>query len=761
MKYLKNLTIACSCSLKKAVQLFKSCVDFLFPKYSTRRKMVKHHIIKPFLEIIAFLGLRTPQDRDKKLISSDSKILNILDCLNWIFSPQEKRSGIPTVTFSTLCDAFHYSHIEFTFHTRSRYREKLLFHASKSPFISIIVYAHNHLPYLLNCLDALHRHTHDLSYEIILVLDGTEGYKEALNDYVEGVQIIKNDNDMGLFASYNKASPTAKGLYLVLLHQALEVQENWGQPLLSLIKKDDRTGIAGMKILSSRHNLNGAGGVIRNNGHIFEYGKDKNPELSEYNYVKEVDTLTSPYFLVNKTLWERLGGFDESFDKELYAAADLSMTARALEYKVMYQPGSSIIQFELPTPHKNDNTNDKSADCQRFLEKWRMTLENGYFYTGEKDFKARDRSVCKKTLLVIDHYVPTFDRDAGSKCTIDYLKLFVEMGFNVKFLGENCMRPEPYTSILQQMGIEVLYGRRFDYDGWKRWLRESMPLDYVYLNRPHIALKYISYLRKHTSAKILYFGQDLHFLREQRRYELEGDREIGKKAAMTKAMEFKVFQDSDVIYYPSNVEVDILRSQLPGKVVRAIPLYIMEDNQEVKALSSREKEGLLFVGSFGHPPNGDAVTWFITSILPPVIERYPEITLYVVGSDTPESFKQFASMNVKILGYLETEQLKELYRNVRIAVVPLRYGAGVKGKILEAMHFHTPVITTSIGAEGLPEVQDILVIADDAISFAEKLISLYSDFDYLDSLQEKSSAYLKAYFSKEYARTIISADLVP
>ena len=238
-------------------------------------------------------------------------------------------------------------------------------------------------------------------------------------------------------------------------------------------------------------------------------------------------------------------------------------------------------------------------------------------------FRARDRHGSKKTILIIDHYVPQYDKDAGGRCTCQYMALLVEIGLHVVFLGDNLYRHEPYTEELQQMGVEVLYGNW--YRQFNEWIKDNGNyFNYVYLNRPHIAIKYIDAIRKYTSAKIIYFGHDLHYLRELRNYEIRKDKKLLESSNNWKMIEHELFGKADVIHVVGSSEQKIVQLLFTGKPVRNIPLYFY-DQINPRLMNIREQQHLLFVGGFSHPPNEDAVLWLIKEIYPLIIKQIPEM----------------------------------------------------------------------------------------------------------------------------------------
>jgi len=339
-----------------------------------------------------------------------------------------------------------------------------------------------------------------------------------------------------------------------------------------------------------------------------------------------------------------------------------------------------------------------------------------------------------------------------------YLKWFVECGMNVKFIGDNFYQHEPYTSELQNLGIEVLYGNWYA-NHWQDWIKENGKyLDYIYLHRPHIAPKYLETVRKHTQAKLIYFGHDLHFMRTQRQYELEQDPNLLAATEDWRKKEFDIFSKVDAVYFPSEVEIDEIKKYSPELTARAIPLYIFDPIEKLE-YSFGARADLFFVGGFRHTPNIDALMWFTSEIFPLIIEKLPNVKLIVAGSNMPENVKALQSLQVIIKGEISTQELEQCYRDCRVVIVPLRYGAGIKGKVLEALQHQVPVVTTDIGAEGLPSPKDYLSIANEAAVFADQVVGLYSNEEHCLDLAEKGWQTIHHHFSRENARSVLSLDI--
>jgi len=154
---------------------------------------------------------------------------------------------------------------------------------------------------------------------------------------------------------------------------------------------------------------------------------------------------------------------------------------------------------------------------------------------------------------------------------------------------------------------------------------------------------------------------------------------------------------------------------------------------------------MMFVGGFKHMPNLDGMKWFCKEVMPAVVKKLPHVTLDIYGSHIPDEIMKLRGPNVRIMGFLHDKDLARVYGGHRLVVSPLRYGAGMKGKNVEAMYNGVPLITTSIGAEGINCAS--VIIADEALSFAEKIIENYNSPDLAD-ISRKLREYVRDNFSE-------------
>lgn len=631
---------------------------------------------------------------------------------------------------------------------------------AENPLVSIVIPAYNQFYYTYHCIESIIKNSGNVSYEIILADDCSNDLTIQINQAVKNLIVAKTSENLLFLRNCNNAAKKANGEFILFLNNDTQVQENWLEPLVTLCQNDSSIGMVGSKLVYADGTLQEAGGIIWKDGSGWNYGRNMDAMLPEYNYVKEVDYISGAAIMIRTELWKQIGGFDDLYTPAYCEDSDLAFEVRKAGYKVVYQPLSVVVHFEGKSNGTDLQSGIKKYQVENNLKlqkKWKTEFENAYV-NGTHVFRARERSKGKKVILVIDHYVPQFDKDAGSKTTFQYLKMFVKEGYSVKFLGDNFYQEEPYTRVLQQMGIEVLYGPWYA-QHWKEWILDNKEeIDFAYLNRPHITIKYIDFLKENTRIKCIYYGHDLHFLRLKREYELTGDKTKLEESKEWMEKELYIMRKADISYYPSYIEEEEIHGIDPDIRVKAITAYVYEHFKEDISLDFSKKEGIVFVGGFGHPPNTDAVLWFAKEIYPDIWEK-EKIPFYIVGSHpTPEVEKLNDIDGIIVKGFVSEEELENLYYNCRIVVVPLRYGAGVKGKVVEAIYYGTPMVTTSVGAEGIQGADKILEIVDDAKAFADSVLQLYHDEARLKETVQNYQSFIRDNFSVDAVWNIIKED---
>jgi glycosyltransferase involved in cell wall biosynthesis len=255
--------------------------------------------------------------------------------------------------------------------------------------------------------------------------------------------------------------------------------------------------------------------------------------------------------------------------------------------------------------------------------------------------------------------------------------------------------------------------------------------------------------------RVVFDTVDLHFLREERLAALSTGARDRNLARETRAQELDLVAKADVTLAVSRIEQDLLRAELPEADIR-----VLSNIHDVHGTGTgfAGRSGALFVGGFRHPPNTDAVQWLAAEIVPRVVAQIPDFRLHVIGSRMPEPIRRLGSEHLVIEGYVA--DLEPLLHRCRLSVAPLRYGAGVKGKVNLSMSYGLPVVSTGIGVEGmdLRPGEDVLV-ADEPEAFAAEVVRLYRDQALWERLSANGLANVRQHFSRDAAREVL-ADLL-
>ncbi len=628
----------------------------------------------------------------------------------------------------------------------------LAFPDSETPLVSIIVPVYGAYPQTFRCLLALMQNTTGgLAYEVILADDCPGDPIAPLFRHVPNLRTDVNPNNLGFLRNCNRAASRARGRYLVFLNNDTLVGRDWLRPLVALMA-DPTVGLVGCKLLNPDGTVQEAGGAILSDGWGWPYGAGDQPTRGAYNFVREVDVVTGACFLVGAAAFAELGGFDDRYAPAFYEEFDLAIALRERGLRTLYQPASQVVHLGSASYGVDVRDRQSLKNHALFVEKWRALLP-GQPSQVAPAFVVRERRAPRGVILVIDDKVPEYDKHAGAVTLFQYLGLMRELGLKVIYHPFDGIPAQPYTNDLQQRGIEVLHAP----DTLAAWLdRDGTQVDFIWIARPYVAAPTLELLRRTTGARVLYYTHDLHYLREMRRFELEGELSAKEEHDRVKPMELGIFAVVDRVMTPSAEEARLIAEAVPEAHVTVIPPYLFPAAglADAASLDFSGRHGLIFVGGFDHTPNVDAALWLAREIMPLVWRERPDVPLLIVGNVPPQEVRALACERITVTGFVPS--LEPYYARSRVAVSPLRYGAGVKGKIVGSLRAAVPVVTTGVGNEGIRLRHGTeALIADDAAGIARAVLDLCADEALCRSLAAAGMEVLDRQFSEDRARSVL------
>lgn len=373
-------------------------------------------------------------------------------------------------------------------------------------------------------------------------------------------------------------------------------------------------------------------------------------------------------------------------------------------------------------------------------------------------------------ILVLDHKIPAPDQDSGSASTYSYLQILTRAGFDVTFAALNLKQAGRYTQALKDLGINTPSAP--EWTSIEAVTETFAPRsDLLLLFRATVASRVFDLARRVApGARILFHAVDLNFLRMQREAALSGSQAEADTASVMRGCELDLIAKADASIVVSSYELRRIRELLPTAVIHHIPILRETPPRSIReALHWRLRQScarlgrlgrwlnrldrnlqrrndFLFIGGYEHRPNVDAVKWFVREVWPLLQSRNFPHRSVIAGSNLPDEIAVLASDRIDIRGHVE--DLAQLFASCRLSIAPLRYGAGVKGKIVSSLSYGVPVVATSIAAEGtgLQHGENILV-ADTPEAMADQIIRLYDDADLWQALSANGYRVFRDNFS--------------
>jgi GT2 family glycosyltransferase/glycosyltransferase involved in cell wall biosynthesis len=618
----------------------------------------------------------------------------------------------------------------------------LAFRDVATPEVSVIIPVFNQWELTRACLASIAASAPLERLEVIVVDDASTDATATELGRVSNVRVVRNAENAGFTRSANRGAAAARGRLLLFLNNDTRVCPGWVEGLLEAIAVPG-VAAAGSRLLYPSGLLQEAGAVIWADGSGWNLGRGRSPRRPEYAYRREVDYCSAASLMVRADLFTVAGGFDERYAPAYYEDADLCFTLRALGHRVVYEPSSTVVHLEgathgterrRPVAGAHGKVNQR-RNRELFAAKWAEDLSRRRSQPSRvtpREELLASRPDPRPRVLVCDVQVPTPDRDAGGQRMAWILRLLVPMTAHLTMAPTDRVDRGAAAEALRQDGIEVSVGGFRSFRGLLRSRRDLY--DLVILSRPDVASARAGSVRRYLPhARLIFDTVDLHFRREERRLAVAGAVRT-RGIARARALEMGLVRRCDVTATVTETEREVLRGLVPGSDIVVLPTVHELRPDTPPPFDARC--GLLFIGSFGHEPNADAVAFLLDEILPRVRQRI-DVPLVVIGGSPPPALACRAGAGVRFAGHVD--DVVPLFDRARVFVSPLRFGAGMKGKNGQAMALGLPMVTTSIGAEGMDLVDggDAL-IRDDPTGFADAVVCLHQDADLWRAIAENA-----------------------
>ena len=603
------------------------------------------------------------------------------------------------------------------------------FKSAENPKVSIVIFGNGNLE---NTFASLQKNLSDaISIELFVI---------GNSQNTASIPFI-NDPASSLTANFNAVIKKAKGEYVYLLPAGNMVSNGFLGELLSVFGNFENVGAVGSQSIDGKRNLLQSGGFVLENGKIQTLRENTKAFYPEVNFISKTDFCANDLLFKRQSDSGELQLFDEQFSASDCWEADFCWNFKYKKGKdSYYTPFSELVSNENPIA-KNPET---------FIQKWSAQIAQ--IKANSIAERIGEMHENRAVVLFCD-MIPEHDKDSGSNRFKEIINAFLELKFQVVLVSKYTYIDNKYIAFYEHMGVNVFYEHK-KYSGFENFLeRQKTNASLAWFYGPRVFMKYYKAAKRELpNAKLVYDMVDIHHLRYERAMALEPKRISNhKRFRVYKKMEFEASKIADFVITISDFEENYMKSVCDAnKIVTISNIHYPKINKN-DTLSFEKRSGIVFIGS-KHTPNIDALYYLYNDIMPIVWAQLPGVKVDIIGT-IDKIVTDISHPDFVFHGYVPT--VDELFASSRLMVAPLRYGAGVKGKIGQAFEYYLPVVTTSIGAEGMKLTNgENALIEDDTQRFAEAIIRLYNDAALWHHLQGNSEKSLEPFSTKTLKTTL-------
>jgi GT2 family glycosyltransferase/lipopolysaccharide biosynthesis protein/Tfp pilus assembly protein PilF len=599
---------------------------------------------------------------------------------------------------------------------------------AKNPVVSILVVLFNEAELSLRCLRALIEAV-DLPAEVIIVDNGSTDDTGRLLDRLDGARVIRNSEDRHFLRAVNQGSAEARGAALLLLNNDAQMMPGALAAALDTLQNASDIGAVGGKLLLPDGTLQEAGSIIWNDGSCAGYGRGQDPDVSEYQFRREVDYCSGAFLLIRRDLFEKLGRLDDSFAPAYYEETDFCMRLRQAGYRVVYDPRIEVLHYEFATSSLEEAGVLMRRNHSLFYDHHWRQLAKHHLPPGSPILFARMSDRRCPRLLVIDDLVPYPYHGAGFPRASRILKALHKAGCFITHYPVN--QPEmAWKEVYTAFPIETEFMLGHGRVSLSEFLNDrTRYYDVIVVSRPHNMESFLKHFEEHPDqfygVSIIYDAEALFSEREAIRLAIAGTPMTAEQKEIQLRNEIDLARAADAVITVSTKDASEFKAAGYSNV------HVVGHALEPEPIGAdfADRQNFLFVGAFPDDwsQNTDGLFWFIEEVMP-CLDRLLDDSyrVYVAGPSGSQRLHDLINPRIAVLG--RVEDLTEHYRRARVFIAPTRFAAGIPHKVHEAAARGLPTVATSLLGTQLGWDDDAeLLIGDAPEDFAAQCARLYTN----------------------------------
>lgn len=614
------------------------------------------------------------------------------------------------------------------------------FEQATAPRATIVVFQSQGGAAMRACLAALSQHTTSVAYRIFAV--GEIDAKLAAESGVHVIDDVRATQSMSALAGH--LGDLSGSEFVVLVSDALLARPGWLEAIDEAFERfADATAVSAL-VLERNGTVHAAGGVIDAGAHLLPAHAGASSADVGIQSVTEIKAASPGFIAIRNDAWKRVSRVEEDMPVIMTGFVAMALDLVARGEKTYLQPFARFVRsnaVQASRPASDDNWDDA-------YQRWRLRQRHDTLFRVERPFGDVLALPQRPKVVIVDAFVPKPDQDSGSVDVYWYMRIFREFGYDVSFIAAFEQSPPlAYMNALRRWGVRVQCAS--DLSSLNQlFMEEVADARVVVAQRIIVARHLVEPLRRSAPHVKLVFGTvDLHYLREERAAIHDRSAEALEEALMLRRTEIQTVREADATIVVSRLENDVLKELAPQANVHRIPIPRMPTRS---ARTFEERSGVVFVGGFAHRPNIDAVQFLVEEIWPIVRRSQPTAELRIVGSGVTDYVRSLENpaMGVKIVGFVEN--LGDVLDVARVSVAPLRFGAGIKGKVVSSLLHGVPSVLSKIASEGMGLVAGEQVLeGDSAEDIAAAIVKLLDDPQLWQRIADAGFAAAVAEYSVE------------